>query len=173
MARGKKKPEHDSKAPDGPGQVTLPNPGELPPDWEEKGTPRNSLGTVPARGNRAGGGAVMDNGAVVGYKRNLEFTAGARSAIVGTGTTSAARPHISPQTGEVQISATEDTDEAAGQIGGAPARAGSDPHRGNPPSQPDQPGGWNADIGRGPGENSPGPGSEARHGSGARNPNQT
>jgi len=174
FGRGKrdKKPEIDSNAPDGPGQITVPNPGEYPPDGEEKGTPRNSLGAVPPKGNRAGGGAFMDNGAIVGYKRNLEFSAGGRQQLVATGTTSPARPHISPETGQVQISSTEDTDPSAGKLGTRPSQAGSAPHPGEPPSQPGEPGGWNADIGTGPSENSPGPGSDARHGSGARRPDQ-
>src|SRR5689334_6952420 len=163
LGKRKKKPEIDSKAPDGPGQITVPNPGEYPPDGEEKGMPRNSLGAVPPQGNRAGGGAFLDNGAIVGYKRNLEFSAGGRSAIVATGTTTAAQPHYSPRTGQIQISTTEDTDQSAGAMGQGPGQAGSAPHPGDPPSQPGEPFGWNADIGGGPGANSPGPGSQARH----------
>ena len=116
---GKKKTEKvaiDNAASDGHGQVTLPNPGELPPNWEENGMPLQSLGTRPGRGNRAGGGAFMDNGARVGYLRNLEFSAGGRSALVKTGTMSTSVPNISPITGQVQVSSLHDTSPSAGNV---------------------------------------------------------
>ncbi len=168
ISRKKKEPLHND-APDGPGQQTVPNPGEMPPDWQEKGMPANSLGTVPATGNRAGGGAFMDNGAIVGYKRNLEFTAGARSQIVGTGTTSTARPHISPTTGAVQISSTEGTEPSAGKLGQRPAVAGSDPGPGNPQVHADRSTDASGDMARGPDAESPGPDNDARHGGAAAN----
>ena len=128
MAFGRKKKDKktawDSAAPDGPGQVTLPNPGEYPPDGEERGTPRDSLGAVPPRGNRAGGGTELDAGARVAYMRNLEFSAGGRSELVATGPTSPQHAHISGETGQVQVSTAQEGPPAAGVVGQTPAVAG-------------------------------------------------
>ncbi|HUS17900.1 MAG TPA: hypothetical protein VM536_23130 [Chloroflexia bacterium] len=129
----KKKPKTDInlfKAPDGPGQITRPNPGEYSAEGSEVGQPLNSLGAVPPRGNRAGGGDFIDTGARVGYMRNLEFSAGGRSQIVATGTTSTNRPHISSKTGQVQVSSTTEGNESAGKLGQTPATAGAEPTRG-------------------------------------------
>lgn len=115
----------DNLAKDGYGQVTMPNPGELPADWQERDTPLASLGSgVPATGNRAGGGSFMDNGAKVGYLRNLEFSAGGRSALVRTGTTGTAVPHVSPTTGQVQVSSALDTASAGTLDTEQPAQPG-------------------------------------------------
>ena len=127
----------DSKAPDGPGQITVPNPGELPPDWAEKGMPRNSLGAFPPQGNRAGGGVIIDDGARVGFMRNLEFSAGGRSQLIATATASTQQPHISPITGQVQVSSATEAGVSAGTMGQAPAQAGAQPHAGHPPAQPE------------------------------------
>jgi hypothetical protein len=132
-----KKTALDSAAPDGPGQVTLPNPGEFPPNGDERGMPRNSLGAVPPRGNRAGGGTEVDTGARVGYMRNLEFSAGGRSQLVATGPASPQRPHISAETGQVQVSTAQEGPPAAGVVGQTPAVAGADGHGGDPPAQPE------------------------------------
>jgi hypothetical protein len=143
----------DSKAPDGPGQITQPNPGEQPPDWAEKGMPRNSLGAFPAQGNRAGGGVVIDDGARVGFMRNLEFSAGGRSQLLATATASTQHPHISPITGQVQVSSATEDDVSAGKMGQMPAQAGAQPHEGHPPSQPEMTmtGDENLDTSGGPG----------------------
>src|SRR5436853_476733 len=53
---GKKKAKLGSNAPDGPGQVNLPNPGEYPADGDTIGLRRNTVGAFPTSGHRAGGG---------------------------------------------------------------------------------------------------------------------
>jgi hypothetical protein len=143
----------DAKAPDGPGQITQPNPGEQPPDWAEKGMPRNSLGAFPAQGNRAGGGVIIDDGARVGYLRNLEFSAGGRSQLLATATASTQRPHISPITDQVQVSSATEAGVSAGTMDQAPAQAGAQPHAGHPPAQPEMTmtGDENLDTSAGPG----------------------
>jgi len=137
IRRKGKKPAYDSKAPDGPGQITRPNPGEYPPDGRERGMPLNSLGAVPPRGNRAGGGDFTDSGAKVGYLRNLEFSAGGRSQLVGSSTTSPQRPHVNTETGQVQVSAAFEGDPSSGELDQTPAVAGANPHAGSPPAQPE------------------------------------
>ncbi|MGI8586194.1 MAG: hypothetical protein ACR2M0_00700 [Chloroflexia bacterium] len=133
-----------NKAPDGPGQLTLPNPGEYPPDGEAMHMPMNSLGEVPPQGNRAGGNpwkpgdpGFMDDGARVGYLRNMEFSAGGRSQLVSTGTESTIRPNISPTTGQVQVSGMVSDDMTAGKLGQTPATAGANPHPGTSTDRPD------------------------------------
>ncbi|HMA37490.1 MAG TPA: hypothetical protein VKY74_23760 [Chloroflexia bacterium] len=128
LSKKQKKPPIDAAAPDGPGQTTLPNPGEYPPDGQARGIPLNSLGVIPATGARAGGNpakpgdpAYLDAGARVGYLRNLEFSAGGRSQLVATGTSSPVRPNLS----------TRPDQTAAG--------AGAQPHPGDPPAQPETP----------------------------------
>jgi hypothetical protein len=104
----------DTTAPDGAGQIMLPNPGEYPADGEEAGIRRNTLGTFPARGHRAGGGTIIGPSEQVAIMRNLEFSAGGRSQLVAKGPVSAATAHVSERTGQVQVSGTEDTTPAAG-----------------------------------------------------------
>jgi hypothetical protein len=137
FGKKKKDPEFDSSTPDGPGQRTRPTPGEYSAEGDEQGMPYNSLGTVPAQGNRAGGGTFLDNGARVGYLRNLEFSAGGRSQLLGTNTASPNRPHISERTGQVQVSTAQEGDMTAGKVGQTPATAGSNPSAGGPPAQPE------------------------------------
>ena len=106
----------DTTAPDGAGQISLPNPGEYPPEGEEEGLRRNTLGTFPARGHRAGGGATLGAAERVAITRNLEFSAGGRSQLVAAGPLSPASAHVSERTGQVQISGTEDTSQSAGHV---------------------------------------------------------
>jgi hypothetical protein len=110
----KKRP--DSSAPDGEGQVALPNPGEYPTDGEEMGVRRNTLGTFPARGHRAGGGTTIGPAERVAIIRNLEFSAGGRSQLVAGGPVSSNQAHISERTGQVQIHGTHDTSSTAGNV---------------------------------------------------------
>jgi hypothetical protein len=110
----KKRP--DSTAPDEAGQVPLPNPGEYPADGAELGVRRNTLGTFPARGHRAGGGATVGPAERVAIMRNLEFSAGGRSALVATGPVSANQANVSERTGQVQIHGTHDTSSTAGNV---------------------------------------------------------
>lgn len=106
----------DTTAPDGAGQISLPNPGEYPPEGEEIELRRNTLGTFPARGHRAGGGTTLGASERVAITRNLEFSAGGRSQLVAAGPVGPAQAHISERTGQVQISGTEDTSQSAGHI---------------------------------------------------------
>ena len=110
----KKRP--DSSAPDGAGQIPLPNPGEYPADGEEMGLRRNTLGSFPARGHRAGGGTTIGPAERVAIIRNLEFSAGGRSALVATGPVSSNQANISERTGQVQIHGTHDTSSTAGNV---------------------------------------------------------
>jgi hypothetical protein len=134
----KKKKEVDTsfQAPDGPGQVPRPNPGEYATDGEARNQPKASLGalSMPYQGNRAGGNphtpdqeGFLDDGARVGYLRNLEFSAGGRSQILSTNTASPQRPNISARTGQVQVSSATEGEMTAGKLGQTPATAGSHP----------------------------------------------
>ena len=150
FGRGKKKKAViDASVPDGPGQRTVPNPGELQPDWEEQGIPANSLGATRPRSPRASSSGIPDNaGARVAYLRNLEFSAGGRSQLVGTGTASPAQPHLSPTTGQVQVSSA--TEEASAGVAHQGSTEGGDRvrQRGEP-AQAGQPFGQNADTAEG------------------------
>src|SRR6476619_1695359 len=117
FGRKKKTDINPFKAPDGAGQITRPNPGEYSAEGVERGQPYNSLGAVPPRGNRAGGGDFIDTGARVGHLRNLAFSAGGRSQLVATGTTSTSRPHLSSETGQVQVSSATEGALSAGKEG--------------------------------------------------------
>jgi hypothetical protein len=75
------------------------------------GVPLNSLGIIPALGNRAGGGRQLDVGALVGIMLNLEFTAGGRAHRLITGTHSPARPAYDPRSGRLHTSAAIDTND--------------------------------------------------------------
>ena len=110
----KKRP--DSSAPEGEGQVPLPNPGEYPTDGGDIGLRRNTLGSFPARGHRAGGGATIGPAERVAIMRNLEFSAGGRSALVAGGPVSANQANVSERTGQVQIHGTHDTSSTAGNV---------------------------------------------------------
>ncbi len=136
ISKKKDKPANPALAPDGPGQVPLPNPGEYGANGETNHQPMASLGalSMPYQGNRAGGNphtpdepGFLDDGARVGYLRNLEFSAGGRSQILSTGTSSTNRPHISAKTGQVQISSASEDDISAGKLGTRPAVAGAHP----------------------------------------------
>ena len=92
------------------GRTTDPNPGERSQSDQALGVPLNSLGVIPAQGNRAGGGRVIDAGAQVGIMRNLEFTAGGRAHRISTGTYSSASPAYDPKSGRIHFStATEES----------------------------------------------------------------
>src|SRR3989442_225378 len=93
------------------GPLTDPNPGERSAQADALGAPLNSLGLIPARGNRAGGGQQIDLGAQVGIMRNLEFTAGGRSQRLITGTFSHARPTRDPKSGSTHVSTASDSGE--------------------------------------------------------------
>jgi hypothetical protein len=93
------------------GPTTDPNPGELSAADIERGAPLASLGLIPARGNRAGGGQQIDLGAMVGIMRNLEFTAGGRAHRLSTGTFSHAAPVYDPKTRELHISTASESGE--------------------------------------------------------------
>lgn len=110
----KKRP--DSSAPNEAGQIPLPNPGEYPTDGGDIGLRRNTLGTFPARGHRAGGGTTIGPAERVAIMRNLEFSAGGRSALVAGGPVSANQANISERTGQVQIHGTEETSTSAGNV---------------------------------------------------------
>src|SRR4051795_10997161 len=86
------------------GRATDPNPGERSQSDQALGVPLNSLGVIPAQGNRAGGGRVIDAGAQVGIMRNLEFTAGGRAHRISTGTYSSTRPAYDPKSGRIHFS---------------------------------------------------------------------
>ena len=91
------------------GPTTDPNPGERSALAQALGAPINSLGVIPARGNRAGGGQEVDLGARVGIMRNLEFTAGGRAHRLSTGTHSPARPAYDPKSDYLHISTASDS----------------------------------------------------------------
>ena len=95
----------------GRGPATDPNPGERSSMAAAAGVPLNSLGIIPARGNRAGGGQQIDLGAQVGIMRNLEFTAGGRAHRLITGTDSPARPAYDPKSDRLYTSAAIDTND--------------------------------------------------------------
>ena len=117
MPGKKQKPKIlDTTAPDGAGQINLPNPGEYPPDGTEIGLRRNTLGAFPPQGHRAGGGTTLGPGERVAIRRQLEFSAGGRSQLLQGGPLSPAAPYVSPKTGQVQISSTEDVDQSAGNM---------------------------------------------------------
>ena len=110
----KKRP--DSSAPDGAGQIPLPNPGEYPADGADIGLRRNTLGHFPPQGHRAGGGTTIGPAERVAIIRNLEFSAGGRSQLVATGPVSSNQANISERTGQVQIHGTHDTSSTAGNV---------------------------------------------------------
>ena len=93
------------------GASTDPNPGERSLAAAAAGVPLNSLGIIPARGNRAGGGQQIDIGAQVGIMRNLEFTAGGRAHRLITGTHSPAQPAYDPKSDRLHTSAAIDTND--------------------------------------------------------------
>jgi hypothetical protein len=136
MSKKKKEVDTSFQAPDGPGQVPRPNPGEYAAEGVANNQPKASLGalSMPPQGNRAGGNPhtpdqeeFLDNGARVGYLRNLEFSAGGRSQILSTNTASPQRPNISAETGQVQIRSATEGEMSAGKLGQRPATAGSRP----------------------------------------------
>ena len=92
------------------GVLTDPNPGERSSMDDQMGVPPNSLGVLPARGNRAGGGQQLDTGARVGVMRNTEFTAGGRAHRLITGSYGPARPTFDPKSGSIHLSASNDDD---------------------------------------------------------------
>jgi hypothetical protein len=97
------------------GPRTDPNPGERSMASERANVPLDSLGIIPARGNRAGGGRQIDVGAQVGILRNFEFTAGGRSHRISKGSFSNRRPALDPKSGQVHIPAAIDSiDEGVG-----------------------------------------------------------
>ena len=106
------------------GPTTDPNPGELGSHDVALGAPLASLGLVPARGNRAGGGTQIDIGARVGIMRNLEFTAGGRAHRLATGTFSHAAPGYDPKTGLLHISTAS---ESGGSTIGSPGGTQGEP----------------------------------------------
>ena len=117
FGRGKpKKKPLDGQAPGEAGQIAVPNPGEYPPDGEQIGLRRNTLGSIPAQGHRAGGGTTLGPSELVALRRQLEFTAGGRAQLVQGGPVSSAEANISERTGQVQISGTEDTSQEAGNV---------------------------------------------------------
>jgi hypothetical protein len=91
------------------GTTPDPNPGERSALADASGAPLSSLGIIPSRGNRAGGGQEIDTGAQVGILRNLEFTAGGRAHRLVTGTFSSARPAYDPKSGRLHTSTASDT----------------------------------------------------------------
>jgi hypothetical protein len=101
------------------GRVPDPNPGERAESDDASGVPIVAVSPRPARGNRAGGGQQIDVGAVVGIRRNLEFTAGGRAHRMITGTHSNARPTLDPKTGRMHTSTASDTGEPS--LGGREA----------------------------------------------------
>jgi len=113
-----------ANSPDG-GAVMDPNPGERSKHDEARGTKLYSLGVVPVRGNRAGGGAEIDTGAKVGVMRNLEFTAGGRAHRMSIGTHGPARPHLDPKTGRIHTSTASDSGDPS--VGGRERSPGDEP----------------------------------------------
>lgn len=93
------------------GRPTDPNAGERSAMSAASGVPFNSLGVIPAQGNRAGGGQQIDIGAQVGIMRAMEFTAGGRAHRLITGTFSYAQPAYDPKSGRLLTSAALDTDD--------------------------------------------------------------
>lgn len=91
------------------GAMTDPNPGERSSQAATQGAPLNSLGLIPARGNRAGGGQEIDLGAQVGVMRNMEFTAGGRDHRLITGAFSHARPTYDPKSERMHVSTATDS----------------------------------------------------------------
>jgi hypothetical protein len=103
------------------GPTTDPNPGERSRTTERANVPLHSLGTVPARGNRAGGGEQIDVGAHVGIMRNLEFSAGGRSHRLSRGSWSNRRPTLDPKSGRIHVgTAVDSTDESVGRAAPRP-----------------------------------------------------
>ena len=65
----------------------------------------------------AGGGTTVGPAERVAIMRNLEFSAGGRSALVAGGPVSANQANISERTGQVQIHGTHDaTSSTAGNV---------------------------------------------------------
>ena len=93
------------------GPLTDPNPGERSALAAASGAPLDSLGVIPARGNRAGGGQQIDTGAQYGILLNLEFAAGGRAHRLVTGTFGSSRPSFDPKSGELHTSAAIDTND--------------------------------------------------------------
>lgn len=112
------------------GPSTDPNPGERSAMAHTQGVPLNSLGIIPARGNRAGGGSQIDVGARVGIMHSLEFSAGGRSHRISIGSFSYRGPWYNPQTGSIEVSSTYGADSS---IGPAQGNAG---HEAKAPSVP-------------------------------------
>jgi hypothetical protein len=118
---------------DSPGAWTDPNPGERSSQAAAAGVPSYSLGVIPATGNRAGGGREIDVGALIGIRRNLEFTAGGRAHRISMGSYGKARPAFDPRSGQLHVSAISDTASASLTIVGhsqgtvpAPVEGGGD-----------------------------------------------
>jgi hypothetical protein len=129
------------------GRPTDPNAGERSASANSLGAPLNSLGVIPARGNRAGGGQQIDLGAQVGIMLNLEFTAGGRAHRLITGTESYARPAYDPKSGRLLTSAAIDTND--------PSVGRKSPHGGESPMPERVPGAGAANDTTAPGETSP------------------
>ncbi len=111
MANENISPSQSSEIVPNRGPATDPNPGERSSAADASGLPTDSLGVLPLRGTRAGGGAQIDIGAQVGIRRNLEFTAGGRAQRFITGTFSYSRPSYDPKTGELHTSSASDSGE--------------------------------------------------------------
>jgi hypothetical protein len=107
------------------GPTTDPNPGERSRASELANVPLHSVGSKPARGNRAGGGQQVDLGAQVGIMRNLEFSAGGRAHRLSTGSYSTRRPVLDPKSGRIHVgTAIDSTDQSVGRkspVAGEPA----------------------------------------------------
>lgn len=113
------------------GPSTDPNPGERSARADAQGLPLNSLGIIPARGNRAGGGAQIDVGARIGIIRNLEFSAGGRAHRISIGSFSYAGPWYDPKSGRMHTSTASDSgDSSVGPAGG------NEGHMAMPPASP-------------------------------------
>jgi hypothetical protein len=103
------------------GPTTDPNPGERSRSTELANAPLHSVGTKPARGNRAGGGQEIDVGAHVGIMRNLEFSAGGRSHRLSRGSWSHRRPSLDPRSGRIHFgTAIDSTDQSVGRAAPLP-----------------------------------------------------
>lgn len=99
------------------GRVTTPNLGEYSSALDAAKLPPYSLGVIPARGNRAGGGQQIDLGAQVGVMLNLEFSAGGRAHRLITGTFDTARPSTDPRSGQIITSSSGGTELSVGRAG--------------------------------------------------------
>jgi hypothetical protein len=109
-------PSSDSEVTPNRGPTTDPNPGERSRATDRANAPLHSAGTLPARGNRAGGGQQVDVGARVGVMRNLEFSAGGRAHRLSTGSYSTRRPVLDPKSGRIHVgTAIDSTDQSVGR----------------------------------------------------------